>query len=125
MPTSIASRPKAANLPFDEFLASPHFLKQRRIADNPGCVLDLPARFVQPCYDPHDRSLHDVCQVRDAVEAHAPGPLVNHLNHTKPRLADKVVGIVGREDDLVQRLDLIYFFGYLDNSSDATFETSC
>jgi hypothetical protein len=79
------------HLPFDQLLTRPHLLEQRRVSNDPGRVLNLTARLIQSCYNAHNRALHYVCQIRNAVERHATSPLVHYLNHTKPRLADKVV----------------------------------
>lgn len=108
--------------PFDEFLTSPHLLEQSRIPNDPGCVFDFPARLVQSSHHPHYGAFHDICQIGDAVERHATGPLVHHFDHAKSGLANKVVGVVGRQNDLVQCLDLVHFFRDLDNLSDTAFQ---
>lgn len=106
------------NVPFNQLLTRPHFLEQRRVANDSSRVLDLAARLVQPRDDADYRALHHVRQIRDAVERHAAGPLVHHLDHAEPGLADKVIGVVCRQDDLVQRLDLVDLLGYLDYLGD-------
>lgn len=108
-----------SNVPFDQFLANPHFLEQRRVSDNPRRILDLAACFVEASDDANNRAFHDICQVSNAVERHAARPFVHDLDHTETGLADEIVGVVGRQDDLVQGLDLVHFFGDLDDLSDA------
>jgi hypothetical protein len=56
------------DLPFDQFLARPHLLEQRRVANDPRGVLDLAARLVQSRNDAHNRAFHDIRQICDAVE---------------------------------------------------------
>ena len=90
----VCPKHKEQNVPFDKFLASPHFLEQRGITYDSRRVLDLAARLIQTRNDPHNRALHDIRQVCNAVERHAAGPLVDDLNHAETRLGDKVVGVV-------------------------------
>lgn len=106
------------NVPFNQLLTRPHFLEQRRVANDSSRVLDLAACLVQARDDADYRALHHVRQIRDAVERHAAGPLIHHLDHAEPRLADKVIGVVCRQDDLVERLDLVDLLGYLDYLGD-------
>lgn len=110
------------NVPLDEFLARPHFLKQYGIPDDSRGILHFPAGLVEACNDTYDGAFHDVGQVGDAVEAHAPRPLVDHFDHAEAGLADKIVGVVCREDDLMERLDLVYLFGDLDDGCHASSE---
>lgn len=84
------------DVPFDQFLTGPHLLKQCRVPDDPRRILDFAARFIQPRNDSDDSTFHDVGQVCNAVEAHAPSPFIHHLYHAKAGLADEVVRIVGR-----------------------------
>ncbi len=100
----------AGNVPFDEFLASAHFLEQGRIANDSCCVLDFAARLIQTRNNPHYRAFHDIRQVCDAVERHATSPLVDHLNHAKPRLGYKVIRVVCGQDDLVLSLHFVDTF---------------
>jgi hypothetical protein len=130
--TSIASPPIAEQtpkrnkkewyVPFDKFLTRPHFLKQYGIANNPRRILNLPARLIQPRNHPHNRALHDICQVRDAIEAHSPCPLVHNFDHAEARLGHEVVAVVRGEDNLVQGLDLVDFFGDFDYGGGAALE---
>lgn len=79
------------DVPFDQFLASPHLLEQRRVSNDPRCVLDLAACFVESRDDADDSAFHDIRQVGNAVERHAARPLVHNLDHAEARLADEVV----------------------------------
>lgn len=95
-PPVILQAESERNLPFDQFLACPHFLEQRWVANNPSRILDLTARLIQSCYDADNRSLHNVGQVGDTIKGHAASPLVHDLDHAKAGLAHKVVRVVGR-----------------------------
>ena len=110
------------DVPFDQFLTGPHFLKQRRVTNNPRRVLDFAARFVEPRNDSDYRAFHDVGQVGDAIEAHPSGPFVHYLDHAEAGLANEIVGIIGGQDHLVECLDLIDLLGYLDDCGNAAFQ---
>jgi hypothetical protein len=119
---SMFANGREQNVPFDEFLAGPHFLEQGWVADDSCCVLDLAARLIQTRNHPHDGAFHDIRQVCNAVERHAAGPLVDHLNHAEARLGYEVVGIVGGKDDLVFGLNFVDLLGNLHDLGYATFE---
>lgn len=57
-----------ANVPFDKFLACSHLLEERRISDNPSCVLDFTACLIQTSNNADDCTLHDVRQIRYPIE---------------------------------------------------------
>lgn len=110
------------NVPFDQFLASPHLLEQRGVSYDSRRIFNLAARLIQTRNDPHYRTLHDIRQVCNAVKRHAAGPLVDHFNHAEARLGHKVVGVIRGKDDLVLSLNLVDLFGDLDDLGDTAFE---
>lgn len=84
---------RRANVPLDHLLARLHLCEKGRVAHYPCGILDLPARLVQARNHPDNGSFKHIREVRDPVEAHTSGPLVDHLDQAKPRAADKVVGV--------------------------------
>lgn len=92
-PLHIQAR-SSTNVPFNHLLASLHLQKQNRIANDTRRILNLSTRLIQPRNDPHNRSLHNIRQISDAIEAHAPRPFIHNLHHTKSGLTDKIIRIV-------------------------------
>lgn len=95
------------HIPLDQLLRLLHLRVQRRVAHQLGRILDLATRLVQPRDGAHNRPLHHVRQVRDAVEGHPLGPLIYDLGKPEARLAGEVVRVLAGLDDLVQHLEVI------------------
>lgn len=111
-----------ADIPLDHLLARRHLLEQPRVADDARGVLDLPARLVEAGDDPDDGALEDVGEAGDLVEAHAAGPLVDDLDEAEAGPGDKVVAVVGGQDDLVLDLEVVDALGEVDDGLDAALE---
>lgn len=116
---------KKVYIPFDKFLACSHLLEERRISDNPSCVLDFTACLIQTSNNADDCTLHDVRQIRYPIEWHTACPLVDDLDHSKAGLADEVIRVIRRQDDLMFSLNLVDLFWNLDNFGHAAFQARC
>lgn len=107
------------DIPLDHLLAFLHLGEQGWIANNTGCVLDFPARFIQSRNHTHDCALKNVSQVCDAIKRHAPRPFVYHFYEAKAWPANEIVRVAAGKDHLMLGLDGIDTLGYLNNNVSA------
>lgn len=111
------------DVPLDQLLRLLHFRIERWVTHEFRRILDLAASLVEASYNSNDGPFHHVRQVCDAVEGHAPGPLVNNFNEVEPGLASKIIGVLAGEDNLVLDLEIVHFVRNRNDCFLALFQT--
>lgn len=116
-------RSYSSDVSLDHLLSALHLHIQLRIPYDPCRIFHLTAGLVEPGYDSNDGPLEYVCQIRNSIERHSPGPFIHHLYQTEAWSTHKVIGVGAGEDDLMLDLEGVYLFRDLDDRLFAFLET--
>ena len=108
-------RSYSSDVSFDHLLSALHLREQLRVTYDPCRILDLPAGLVKPGDDTNNGPLQYICQIRNPIEGHSPGPFIYHLDQSEAWSAHKVIRVGAGKDDLMLDLEGVDLLGDLDD----------